>query len=191
MTASTPNLDQIDAALRLLDRELWIVTAASGDRRGGLLATWVSVASIDPQRPVLVAGLAPNHFTTELVQAGNSFAAHLLRPDQFNLAYNFAHDSGRTRDKFVGLEVQFHETSSPLLTDCLAWFDCRVYARHSTGDRLYFWANVVGTLRVPSNELPLREHSFFNALTPHQRQTLAANREADILANRSRLPPGT
>src|SRR5262245_40900351 len=136
-------LDQIDTALRLLDRELWIVTAASGQQRGGLLATWVAVASIDRQRPVLVAGLAPNHFTSELVQASESFAAHLLRPEQIELAWNFARDCGRSRDKLTGLEVKTHETGSPILTDCLAWFDCRVFARHSTGDRLYFWADVI------------------------------------------------
>jgi len=52
------NLDskknEIDAALRLVDRELWIITAADKNRRGGLLATWVSTASIDPERPILL-----------------------------------------------------------------------------------------------------------------------------------------
>ncbi len=32
-------LTEINAALRLIDRELWIITATHGDRRGGLLAT--------------------------------------------------------------------------------------------------------------------------------------------------------
>src|SRR2546425_12370950 len=99
---TTDKTDQIDAALRLIDREIWIVTAAHGKRRGGLVATWVSSTSIDRQRPVLLAGLAPNHFTTELVQSSKAFAAHLLRPEQTELAWNFARDSGRDRDKFAG-----------------------------------------------------------------------------------------
>src|SRR6478752_7569707 len=97
-------LDEIDAALRLIARDLWIVTAHDGPRRGGLVATWVSAASIDRERPVLLAGLGPNHFTTELVQASRSFAAHLLRPDQTELAWNFARDSGRNRDKLAGIK---------------------------------------------------------------------------------------
>jgi hypothetical protein len=41
-----------------------------------------------------------------------------------------------------------------VLTDCLAWFDCRVFARYDAGDRLYFWGDIVaGTLRVPSDEV--------------------------------------
>src|SRR2546429_1095460 len=99
------NNDEIAFALRLIDREMWIVTAASGERRGGLVATWVSAASIDRERPVLLAGLAPNHFTTELVQTSRAFAAHLLRPQQTDLAWNFGRDSGRDRNKFAGLQA--------------------------------------------------------------------------------------
>ena len=73
MNELAADLRSIDEALRLVDREIWVVTAAAGERRGGLVATWVSAASIDAKRPVLLAGLAPNHFTTELVQAGNVF----------------------------------------------------------------------------------------------------------------------
>lgn len=196
------NLDtaksQIDVALRLVDRELWIITAAHENHRGGLLATWVSAASIDPERPILLAGIGPNHFTAELVQASRAFAAHLLRPDQIELAWNFAKGSGRDRDKLAGLEVQTHETAAPILTNCLAWFDCRVFAHYNAGDRLFFWADIVGcsgapTQRVaeqfalPSMSNPpqaLREHQFIQSLTPNQRQSLLTDRNSDILKNR-------
>src|SRR3954464_10756612 len=95
------NSVQIDSALRLIDREIWVLTAADGPRRGGLVATWISTASIDAQRPVLLAGVGPNHFTNELVQSSSAFAAHLLRPDQTDLAWNFANGSGRDRNKFA------------------------------------------------------------------------------------------
>jgi flavin reductase (DIM6/NTAB) family NADH-FMN oxidoreductase RutF len=186
MQASPDKLSTIDAALKLLNRELWIVTAAAGPRRGGLLASWVSVASIDRARPVLIAGLAPNHFTTELVQSNGSFAAHLLRAEQVDLAWIFASASSRTHDKFSGLEVQTHDTGSPVLTDCLAWFDCRVFHRHSTGDRLYFWADVLNGHHNASDEpaSALREQDFFRQLTAERRQQLAADRDADAAALR-------
>ncbi len=198
---SNPNFNQIDSALRLIDREVWIITAAHGNRRGGLLATWVSAASIDPQRPILLAGIGPNHYTAELVHSNRAFAAHLLRPDQIELAWNFASGSGRDRDKFAGLAARTSDTASPLLTDCLASFDCRVIHHNNTGDRLFFWADVVGTLRVPSvtdvvgtlrvpsvssdeAQKPLREHAFIQQLTPDQRQKLLADRNSDIALNR-------
>jgi|SRR5262245_26654184 len=173
--------EEIDSALRLIDREVWIITAADGQRRGGLVATWISTASIDRERPVLLAGLGPNHFTTELVQSSKAFAAHLLRTQQTDLAWDFARDSGRNRDKFANLGVETHETGSPILTNCLAWFDCRVFARYDAGDRFFFWADVMASAPVPREEpaLALCEHEFFHSLTKDQLQHLAAARDAD------------
>src|SRR6476659_8779395 len=110
----------IDTAFRLVNREIWILTAAHCQRRSGLCATWVSLASLDPQRPVVVAGLGPHHFTTEMVRPSGLFGLHLLRPDQAELALNFALGSGRDRDKFAGLAVEAGPTTAPLLADCLA-----------------------------------------------------------------------
>jgi flavin reductase (DIM6/NTAB) family NADH-FMN oxidoreductase RutF len=176
-------LAQIDSVLRLIDREVWILTAADGDRRGGLLATWVSTASIDRERPVLLAGIAPNHFTAELVQASRAFAAHLLRPDQVGLAWNFASGSGRSRDKLAGLTWSAVQTGSPILADCLAWYDCRVFARYDAGDRLFFWANIADAGMVEAGQ-PLCEQQFIQALTDQQRKQLAADRDADVLIQR-------
>jgi flavin reductase (DIM6/NTAB) family NADH-FMN oxidoreductase RutF len=198
MDESTADLRRIDEGLRLVDREVWVVTAGEGERRGGLVATWVSVASIDARRPVLLVGLAPNHFTTELVQAGKAFGAHLLRPDQGELAWNFANGSGRARDKLAGLAVERREGGAPLLADCLAWFDCRVFARYDAGDRLFFWGDVVNgghsTPHAPREEsitrsvmptMPLREQVFFRSLSEEQRQVLIAEKAADAANGRT------
>jgi flavin reductase (DIM6/NTAB) family NADH-FMN oxidoreductase RutF len=147
-----------------------------------LAATWISVASLDPEKPVLLAGLAPNHFTTELVQNSQRFAAHLLRPDQVDLAWSFAKDSGRSRDKLAGLNLTTAVTGAPILADCLAWFDCQVFNRYDTGDRTFFWADVVASEGADANAAPLREQEFFRGLTAHQKQILAAARAADTAA---------
>ncbi len=187
-------LSAIDAAFRLLDREIWIVTAADGTRRGGLLATWVSPASLDVERPMLLAALGLNHFTTELILASNALAAHLLRPDQIDLSWNLAHGSGRQRDKLAGVNIEKRTTAAPVLTDCLAWFDCRVGARYNAGDRIFFWADVVegsvlpgadGTRQVPPT--CLRERALMSGLTADQRQLLTADRDADAMLSRPLL----
>jgi flavin reductase (DIM6/NTAB) family NADH-FMN oxidoreductase RutF len=184
MKSDLASLSQIDSALKLLDREIWIITAADGQRRGGLVATWVVPASLDRERPVLMIGIAPNHFTAELVLNSRAFAAHLLRPDQSELAWNFANGSSRNRDKLAGLAVEQRQTGAPILADCLAWFDCQVSVRYDAGDRLLFWGDIVaGTLRVPSAAC-LREHEFIRNLTDEQRQALAAERAADAAINR-------
>jgi flavin reductase (DIM6/NTAB) family NADH-FMN oxidoreductase RutF len=168
-----------DSILRSLRREVWIVTAAAGKQRGGLLATWVNVASIDPERPVVLAGIAPNHFTAELILKSRSFVAHLLRADQIELAWNFARDSGRQRDKLAGLDTITAVTDAPILQDCLAWLDCRVFHVHSTGDRTFFWADVLASVQI-SAEPPLTDADFIPALSSEQRRQLLADRDADL-----------
>jgi flavin reductase (DIM6/NTAB) family NADH-FMN oxidoreductase RutF len=172
------NLDQIESALRLVDREIWIITAVAGGRRGGLVATWVSSASIDRERPVLLAGIAPNHFTAELIDASRAFGAHLLREDQSPLAWNFARDSGRDRDKLAGLAVNTSPSGSPVLADCLAWFDCRVFSRYDAGDRLFFWADIVESRHVGRGQ-PMRQQAFLKGLSQSQLQHLDACQRAD------------
>src|SRR4051812_46844621 len=110
--------DSIDAALRLLDREVWIVTAAAGQRLGGLVATWVMQASLDPQAPLLVAALAPNHYTTELIEASGAFAAHLITREHIEHVWRFALGSGRTVDKLAGVATRTMVTGAPVLFDC-------------------------------------------------------------------------
>ena len=189
------NLASAETVLRLVNREVWIITAADGSQRGGLAASWVQPASVDSQRPVLLAGIAPNHFTAELIDASGAFAAHLLRSDQIDLAWNFASDSGRNRDKLADLTVTNGKTGSPILTDCLAWCDCRVFARLDAGDRLFYWADLVGasapspTIPLPPSERgdrnkPLREHEFIQCLNGDQRAALLAAREADVMIQR-------
>lgn len=171
-------LSPVDSVLKLVDREVWIVTAAAGDRRGGLCATWVSAASIDPAQPVVVVGLAPNHFTAELVRESGALGLHLLRADQTEVALDFAIGSGRHRDKLAGRSVHQSAGGVPLLSDCLASLECRVFARHDTGDRLYFWADVVAGEKVGSGE-PLREHGLIAVTSDEQKQLLAKNRQED------------
>lgn len=170
--------------LQKVDREIWIVTSASPDgRRGGCVATWVSQASIDPDRPVILAGIAPNHFTSELIDASRAFAAHLISPDQISLAWQFALGSGRTIDKFQGLAPQTGSTGSPVLADSLAWLDCRVFHRLDAGDRIFYWADVVAA--SPAREgAPLRERELIARASPEQLVALRAGMEADIQLQR-------
>jgi flavin reductase (DIM6/NTAB) family NADH-FMN oxidoreductase RutF len=126
-----------------MDREVWLVTARAGPRRGGLIATFVSQASIVPDLPRMLVGLARHHHTWELVEASNAFALHLLGEEQVELVWRFGLSSGRDRDKFAGLEAVPGATGSPVLGDTVGWLDCRVEARLDTGDRTVYLAEVV------------------------------------------------
>jgi flavin reductase (DIM6/NTAB) family NADH-FMN oxidoreductase RutF len=126
----------------LLDRELWLVTSGDAERRGGLISSFVSKASIVPELPRMSIGLAKQHHTCRLVQEFGRFALHLLWMDQRELALRFGLNSGRHKDKFAGLKSEFSQLGNPLIPDALAWLDCRVEASLDIGDRIVFIGEV-------------------------------------------------
>jgi flavin reductase (DIM6/NTAB) family NADH-FMN oxidoreductase RutF len=133
----------IASVFALLDRELWLLTAAADGRRGGLIATFVSQASIAPEMPRVVVGLARQHYTWGLVEAARAFALHLLSEDQLDRVWRFGLESGRDRDKLAGLPVRTGATGALLLTDAPAFLECSVAAGWDSGDRTVYLADVV------------------------------------------------
>src|SRR5262245_14940069 len=126
-----------------LDREVWLVTAQAGPRRGGLIATFVNPATIVPEMPRLLVGLAKQHQAWELVETSSALALHLLTEEHLEWVWRFGLESGRDRDKFDGLAVCTGATGSPLLDGAAGWLDCRVEARLDGGDRTVYLAEVV------------------------------------------------
>ena len=142
------NLSEIAATLKLVERPVWIVTAADGPRRGGLVATFVMQTSIDSAAPVVLAGIAPNHYTRELIDGGSAFGLHLVTEAHLDLVWRFTLQSGRDGDKLAGIVHSIGATGSPILADCLAWLDCRVVARYDAGDRVFYRADVLAAQRT-------------------------------------------
>jgi flavin reductase (DIM6/NTAB) family NADH-FMN oxidoreductase RutF len=126
-----------------LDREIWLVTAQAETRRGGLIATFVNVASIVPDMPRMLVGVSRQHHTWELIERSNAFALHLLGERHLDWVWRFGLESGRARDKLHDLPVRPVITGSPVLEDAIGWLDCRVEGRLDAGDRTVYLAEVV------------------------------------------------
>ena len=174
---------QAESIFRSLNREVWVVTSSTAEARGGLLATWVSQASLDPEKPVLLAGLAPNHHTTRLVQESGILAAHLLTQDQQELAWNFARDSGRTRDKLAACALAESDSGIPILQACHSILVGSVFAKVETGDRVYFWADIIEA-QCHSNSPPLCEQEFFRWCDDSRKIILKEDKHSDVALQR-------
>lgn len=191
ITNSKPELTAAESIFRLTESELWVVTAHDAARGGGLIATWVSPASIDPQTPTVSTAIAANHYTRELIDTAKSFALHLLRPRQIDLVWRFALASGRETDKLAGLNWKPGKQGSPILDDCLAWLDCKVYERHDGGDRIYYWADVIQCERnesaIAAGEKPLTDKQMIDLATDEQKAALRSGMLADAEIQRPLL----
>lgn len=126
-----------------LDHEIWLVTAQADARRGGLIATFVSQASIVPDLPRMLVGISRQHHTRELIEQSSAFALHLLAERHLDWVWRFGLQCGRGQDKLDGLRVRQVSTGSPILEDAIGWLDCRVEGRLESGDRTIYLAEVV------------------------------------------------
>lgn len=137
------------AALRFLSW-LWtplvVVTSAHEGQRSGQVAVTAHGASIVPARPRLSVALWKGNFTHDLVAASDRFAVHLLRSNQDGAVYHFGLQSGQSVDKFIGIEFETGAMGVPLLSDCLAAYECSVVNRMDGGDHTVFLGSVVRSI---------------------------------------------
>jgi flavin reductase (DIM6/NTAB) family NADH-FMN oxidoreductase RutF len=142
-TPGTLDKTAASALCAWLDREVWLVTARAGERRGGLIATFVSQASLVPELPRMLVGVARQHHTWGLIEASGAFALHLLGPHNFDWVTHFGLRSGRDVDKFEGRTTQTALTGSPILGNSIGWLDCLVETKLDSGDRTVYLGQVV------------------------------------------------
>lgn len=169
-----PNVERdIARVYDLVDPPLWLVTSAHGSERGGFIATFAVRASIVAALPRMILGVARQHHTWGLIEASGRFALHLLYSDQMDLVWRFGGQSGRDTDKLRGLPTRESPGGSPLITNALAWLDCRVETRMETGDRTVYLAAVEAG-GTNGHAHPLTAGQLFANLREDQRRELDA-----------------
>jgi flavin reductase (DIM6/NTAB) family NADH-FMN oxidoreductase RutF len=191
------NARDADAIFNLADRELWLVTASDGPRRGGLIASFVSKASLVPELPRVLLGIARHHHTWGLIEASKAFALHLLDEEHLPWVWRFGLHSGRKLDKLDGLPSRPGASGSPLLEGVLGWLDCRVEGQMSTGDRTVYLGEVVqaellrpGRPLTQQRLLQLASADQLRELQEQQRHDAALDADAIRAWRRPALPAG-
>jgi flavin reductase (DIM6/NTAB) family NADH-FMN oxidoreductase RutF len=163
----------------LTDREVWIVTAAHGDRRGGLVATFVCRASLVDSLPRVLMALSKQHHTHQLIEGSGGFGLHLISARQMDWVWNFGMQTGHNEDKLKGWDVEMAVTGTPLLSEAIGWLDCRVESRMNIGDRTVYIAEVVAA-HQNRDEPPLTMQELLK-LAPRERlDELERLRKRDI-----------
>jgi flavin reductase (DIM6/NTAB) family NADH-FMN oxidoreductase RutF len=125
-----------------------VIGVAAGGRRNGFTAAWVMQLSFQP--PLLGLSINPEHASYALLIDGGTFTVNVLERGQLDLARQFGVQSARNVDKLAGIRWHAAASGAPVLDDCLAYYDCRVVARHSAGDHELVIGRVVdGAVRRP------------------------------------------
>jgi flavin reductase (DIM6/NTAB) family NADH-FMN oxidoreductase RutF len=120
------------AALGRIASGLFIVTARQGKATTGMLASWVQQCSFDP--PQISLCVKPARDIAAWLTPGAGFTVNILDDTQTDMIVHFGKGFKPDEAAFSGLEIEVLDLAGPVLCDALAFLECRVVARHATGD---------------------------------------------------------
>lgn len=136
------DVQSLAAALGRVPSGLYILTARSGERETGMLASWVQQCSFEPPG-VTVAVRRDRDVLSWLVQDA-PFTLNLLAEGQTNLLGHFGRGFSLDQPAFNGLRIERAEDRAPVLLDTLGYLLCRVTNRFPAGDHDLIVGTVTG-----------------------------------------------
>jgi flavin reductase (DIM6/NTAB) family NADH-FMN oxidoreductase RutF len=119
-----------------------VVAARQGPLLAGMTANAIASISINP--PLMMASIGQRSETHGAITASHSFAVSVLSAGQRQLADCFAQGTTAAKlQRFCDAPWHEGETGSPILDGAIAYFDCRLVARHPGGDHTIFVGEIV------------------------------------------------
>jgi len=142
---TAPN-DEAGKALGEMPYGLYIIGSRMGDDVNGMMADWVIQVAFTPR--LIAVSIENDARTLENIRASGVFTVNLLASDEMELAAKFAQPYYGSKIKGRGdpAKSEIHhkldgvkyepgpETGCPILSNVLAWFECRVRATMPLGD---------------------------------------------------------
>ena len=135
------NTDIFKQAMSQFAAGVTVITTVYQGKPIGITATAFTSLSVEP--PLILVNLNKKLFTHQVVSESGIFAVNMLKSTQKELGMRFAGMMPDIEDRFVGVATETAVTSSPLLTDALAWVDCKTWATYDGGDHTIFVGEVV------------------------------------------------
>ncbi|BAC89717.1 diflavin flavoprotein [Gloeobacter violaceus] len=127
--ASTP----VEQAAGRIVGSLCVVTARREEVSSAMLASWVTQATFNP--PGLTVAVAKERAIESLLYPGDAFVLNILEDGQhLPLMKHFLKPFAPGQDRFAGVATRAAANGSPILSEALAYLECRVEGRMDCGD---------------------------------------------------------
>ena len=135
-------MTDIGAALAKIPSGIFILTARHGEKRSGMLASWIMQASFEP--PMITTAVRKDRFLADWLAAGASIAVNVLSDDEKSMISHFGRGFRPDEEAFRGIELLPEENGAPVITDALAYLRAEVKGKLDAGDHWIFLAQVQG-----------------------------------------------
>ncbi|MBI1916438.1 MAG: flavin reductase [Planctomycetes bacterium] len=130
------------AALGRIPSGMFIITVRHGDDETGMLASWVQQCSFDP--PQVSIAVRHGRWLAGWLTEGAALVVNILDDTQTDMIVHFGRGFAPGEAAFNELEVERSESNTAVLSDALAFLECRVQSSVSAGDHDLCIARVVG-----------------------------------------------
>jgi flavin reductase (DIM6/NTAB) family NADH-FMN oxidoreductase RutF len=132
---------QLAAALGRLPSGLFVLTVRAGAAETGMLVSWVQQCSFEPPRITLA--LKSGRPVTDALAGSAAFVVNILDDTQTDMVAHFGKGFALDEPAFVDVEVDRSAGRPPVLSEALAFLECRVVARFPAGDHELIVADVL------------------------------------------------
>ncbi|MCA9949899.1 MAG: hydroxymethylglutaryl-CoA lyase [Anaerolineales bacterium] len=150
------NTDTFKQAMSKFATGVTVVTTLYQDTPVGITVSAFSSLSLDP--PLVMINLGKHLFTHKVIAGSGVFAVNILGAHQKEMGLRFAGMLPGVEDRFAGIAVDTAVTNCPILSDALAWVDCRVWEMYDGGDHTIFVGEVLDVYAGEA-DTPLLYHS--------------------------------
>ncbi|WP_305909858.1 flavin reductase family protein [Methylomarinum sp. Ch1-1] len=144
-------IDHIDQLVRQITLGVYVIGVNNGTKQNAFTAAWVMQASFDPL--LLCISINPEHYSWQLLQEGGICSVNVLGKHQYAIAEHFG--ASGLKDKMAGFRWHQAETGAPVLSESLAYFDCRVSHYADAGDHKLAVCEVVDAALLNNGPLLL------------------------------------
>ncbi len=136
-------IENPDILFKQISLGVYVIGVTDGERQNAFTAACVMQVSFNP--PLLAISINPEHYSYQLLQAGEICTVNVLGQDQYALAEHFGRSG---KDKMAGFQWQKGKTGAPILSESLAYFDCQVSHYTDAGDHKIAVCKVIAAARL-------------------------------------------
>jgi flavin reductase (DIM6/NTAB) family NADH-FMN oxidoreductase RutF len=135
------NKDIISKALGKVVSGLYVVTSKKGDNIGAFTASFLVQVAFEP--PLIAMSVRKGRGSYELITESGAFVVNIMSKDMMKVVGQFARPRPEGESALDEVNHEEKTLGIPVLTDSLAYLECKVYSTTEAGDHVIILGEVV------------------------------------------------
>ncbi len=142
---------EIEKVLGKFSYGIYLLTCRYEDTDYGMIISWVTQVSYDP--PLVLASVKKTRRVLPYIEKAKYFSLQVLENTQAEILDRFKVPS--LEERFTGLSYQILDTGVPVLTNVLAYVECKLVEVLGPGDHALLVGEIVSGECIKDTGVPL------------------------------------